>query len=70
MRAAIGAAAVAVLLLIGWGGYAFVQRTYTTVEQTVQQREAVKAEQERQAAAEAKRKEDEAERQRDRKSVV
>ena len=40
VRAAIGAAAVAVLLLIGWGGYAFVQRTYTTVEKTVQQREA------------------------------
>ena len=64
VRAAIGVAAVAVLLLIGWGGYAFVQRTYTTVEKTVQQREAIKAGQERQAAAEAKRKEDEAERQR------
>jgi tetratricopeptide (TPR) repeat protein len=68
VRAAIGAAAVAVLLLIGWGGYAFVQRTYTTIEKTVQQREAVKAEQERQAraAAEAedKRKAEETERQR------
>jgi flagellar biosynthesis GTPase FlhF len=59
---------VAVLLLIGWGGYAFVQRTYTTVEKTVQQREAVKAEQERQARAaaeaEEKRKADEAEQRR------
>ena len=63
-----GVAAVAVLLLIGWGGYAFVQRTYTTVEKTVQQREAVKAEQERQARAaaeaEEKRNAEEAERQR------
>ena len=69
MRAAIGAAAVAVLLLIGWGGYAFVQRTYTTVEKTVQQREAVKAEQERQARAaeaeaEEKRKAEQVEQQR------
>lgn len=68
VRVAIGVAAVAVLLLIGVGGYAVVQHTYTTVEKTVQQREAVKGEQERQAraAAEAdeKRKAEEAERQR------
>jgi TPR repeat protein len=69
VRAAIGAAAVAVLLLIGWGGYAFIQHMLTTVEQTVQQREAeLKAEWERQAraAAEAgeKRKAEEAEQQR------
>ena len=69
VRVAIGVAAVAVLLLIGVGGYAVVQLTYTTVEKTVQQREAVKAEQERQARlaaaeAEEKRKADEAERQR------
>ena len=47
VRAAIGAAAVAVLLLIGWGGYAFIQHIVTTVERTVQQRRGVKAEQER-----------------------
>jgi membrane protein involved in colicin uptake len=69
VRAAIGATAVAALLLIGWGGYAFIQHKLTTVEQTVQQREAeLKAEWERQARAvtEAgeKRKADEAERQR------
>ncbi len=69
VRAAIGATAVAALLLIGWGGYAFIQHMLTTVEQTVQQREAeLKAEWERQARAvtEAgeKRKADEAERQR------
>ena len=63
-RVVVAVAVLAVLLLIGVGGYAFVQHTYTTVEKTVQQREAIKAEQERQAAAEAKRKEDEAERQR------
>ena len=52
---AIGVAVVAVLLLIGVGGYAVVQRTYTTVEKTAQQREAVRAEQaeqQRLAAAE------------------
>ena len=68
VRAAIGVAAVAALLLVGWGGYAFVQHTYTTIEQTVQQREALKAEQERQARAaaeaEEKRKAEETERQR------
>jgi hypothetical protein len=68
VRAAIGAAAVAVLLLIGWGGYAFIQQMLTTVEQTVQQREAeFKADQERQARAteaEAKRKAEDAEQQR------
>jgi hypothetical protein len=64
VRAAIGAAAVAVLLLIGWGGYAFIQQMLTTVEQTVQQAE-LKWEEERKAAeAEAKRKTDEAEQQR------
>src|SRR6478672_7197392 len=53
VRAAIGAAAVAVLLLIGWGGSAFIQHMQTTVEQTVQAE--LKAEQEHQvkAAAEA-----------------
>ena len=69
VRAAIGAAAVAVLLLVGWGGYAFIQHMLTTVEQTVQRREAeLKAELERQARgvteAEAKRKSEEAEQQR------
>jgi hypothetical protein len=69
VRAAIGATAVAALLLIGWGGYAFIQHMLTAVEQTVQQREAeLKAEWERQARAvtEAgeKPKADEAERQR------
>jgi tetratricopeptide (TPR) repeat protein len=69
VRAAIGAAAVAVLLLIGWGGYALIQHMLTTVEQTVQQRVAtVKAEEEHQAEAtaeaEAKRKSEEAEQQR------
>jgi tetratricopeptide (TPR) repeat protein len=69
VRAAIGAAAVAVLLLIGWGGYAFIQQMLTTVEQTVQRREAeLTAELERQARgvteAEAKRKAEEAEQQR------
>ena len=56
VRAAIGAAAVALLLLIGWGGYAFIQHMQTTVEET---REAeLKAGLERQgrAAAEEKRK--------------
>ena len=52
-RVAIGVAVVAVLLLIGLGGYAVIQHNYTTVEKTVQQREAVKAEQERQARAAA-----------------
>ena len=52
-RVAIGAAAVAVLLLIGWGGYAFFRHT---VERGVQQAE-LKWEEERKAAdAEAKRK--------------
>ena len=68
IKAIIGVAAVAVLLLIGVGGYAVVQRTYTTVEKTAQQREAVKTEQERQAKAaaeaEAKRKAEQAEQQR------
>ena len=69
VRAAIGAAAVTALLLIGWGGDAFIQHMLTTVEQTVQQREAeLKAEWERQArsVAEAgeKRKAEEAEQQR------
>ena len=68
VRAAIGATAVAALLLIGWSGYAFIQHMLTTVEQTVQRREAeLKAELERQARgvteAEAKRAE-EAEQQR------
>ena len=66
-RAAIGAAAVVVVLLLaGWAGYAYIQ---TTIEQTVQQREAeFKAELERQAIAvteaEAKRKAEETEQQR------
>ena len=69
VRAVIGAAAVAVLLLIGWGGSAFIQHMLTTVEQTVQLLvAAVKAGQEWQvkaaAEAEAKRKNEEAERQR------
>ena len=78
VRAAIGVAAVAALLLIGVGGYAVVQHTYTTVEKTAQQPEAFKADQERQARAaaeadekrkadevkEAKRRADEVERQR------
>ncbi|MBR1279330.1 toll/interleukin-1 receptor domain-containing protein [Bradyrhizobium sp. AUGA SZCCT0283] len=48
-----GVAAVAALLLIGWGGYAFIQKIVTTVERTVQQqREAeLKAEQDRRARA-------------------
>src|SRR6476646_2381140 len=49
VRVAISAAAVAVLLLIGWGGYAFIQQMLTTVEQTVQQAE-LKWEEERKAA--------------------
>ncbi len=75
---AIAGVAAVVLLLIGWGSYAFIQPTLTTAEKTVQQGEAevqaeqerqAKAEQERQAArtaaaAEEKRKADEAERQR------
>ena len=75
LRMAIGAAIVAALLLIGWGGYGFILKTdivetFRDVRQRAEQdkqagREAaVKAQQERQAAAEAKRKEDEAERQR------
>jgi ABC-type branched-subunit amino acid transport system substrate-binding protein len=69
MRRAAVVAALAVLLLIGWGGYAFIQRVVTTLEHSVQQREAeFKAELERQARAaaeaEEKRKADEAERQR------
>ena len=55
VRVAIGVAAVAVLLLIGVGSYAVVQRTYTPVEKTSQQREPVRAEQaeqQRPAAAE------------------
>ena len=65
-----GVAAVAVLLLFGWGGYAYFQKIVTTVERTVQQqREAeLKAEQERQARAaadaEEKRKAELAEQQR------
>src|SRR6478672_3884592 len=60
-RVAIGAAAVAVLLLVGWGGYAFFRQT---LERGVQQAE-LKWEEERKAAdAEAKRKADEAEQQR------
>jgi hypothetical protein len=53
-----GVAAVAVLLLIGWGGYAFIQKIVTTVERTVrQQREAeLQAEQDRLAEEEEKRK--------------
>jgi tetratricopeptide (TPR) repeat protein len=66
VRAAIGAAAVAVLLLIGWGGYVIIQHMLT---QTVERREVeLKAEFERQARgvteAEAKRKSEEAEQQR------
>ena len=69
VQGAIGAAAVAALLLIGVGGYAFIQRTLTTVEKTAQQREVeLKAEWDRQARAaaeaEEKRKADDAERQR------
>jgi cytoskeletal protein RodZ len=60
-----GAALAAVLLLIGVGGYAFIQRT---VEKSVQRSTADKAEQKPQARvvdeSEAKRKADEAERQR------
>ena len=65
-----GVGAVAVLLLIGWGGYAFIQKIVTTVERTVQQQreDELKAEQDRQARAaaeaEAKRKADEAEQRR------
>ena len=60
-RVAIGAAVVAVLLLIGWGGYAFFRHT---VERRVQQAE-LKWEEERKAAeVEAKRKVEEAEQQR------
>src|SRR5262245_39419643 len=62
-RVAIGVAAVAVLLLIGWGGYALQQQA-----KCEQANAALRAEQERQARlaaeADAKRKADEAERQR------
>ena len=66
VRAIAGVAAVALLLLIGWGGYTFIQHILTTVEQTAEQREAeFKAEQERwakeAAAAEEKRKAEQAE---------
>ena len=69
VRAAIGVAAVAVMLLIVWGWRVNTQHMLTTVEQTVQQREVeLKAEWERQAKAaaeaEEKRKAEEAERQR------
>ena len=62
VRAAISAAALAVLLLIGWGGYTLF---LNTVERGVQQAE-VKREQERKAASEeeAKRKVEEAEQRR------
>jgi PDZ domain-containing protein len=68
VRAAIGAVAV-VLLLIGGASYAFIQHMLTTVEQTVQRREAeLKSELERQAKAaaeaEAERKSEEAGQQR------
>ena len=59
-RVAIGAAAVAVLLLIGWGGYAFFRHT---VERSVQQAE-LKWEEERKAAEAEAKKADEAEQQR------
>jgi len=59
-----GVAAVAVLLLIGWGGYAFIQKIVVTAGPTVQQQREVefKAKSDHQAtvqAAEAKRKADE-----------
>jgi tetratricopeptide (TPR) repeat protein len=61
VRAAISAAAVAVLLLIGWGGYTLFRNT---IERGVQQAE-VKREQERKAVeAEAMRKVEEAEQRR------
>jgi hypothetical protein len=40
VRAAIGAAVVAVLLLFGWGGVAFIQHMVRTVEQPAQPRAA------------------------------
>ena len=70
VRVAIGVAAVAVLLLVGWAGYRFVHPTriyleeaYRAVQQLVEE---AKAEREAKAAAEAeeKRKAEEAERQR------
>src|SRR5439155_172201 len=66
VRAAIGAAAVAAMLLIGWSGYAFIEHMLTTVEQAAQRLEAeLRAEEAKAAAeAEAKRKADEVERQR------
>jgi tetratricopeptide (TPR) repeat protein len=61
VRLAISVAVVAVLLLIGWGGYAWFRHT---VERGVQQAE-IKWQQEQKAAeAEAKRKADEAEQER------
>jgi hypothetical protein len=67
-RTAMAAAGAAVLLLVGWGGYAVLQNIQT-IEHALQQREAeLKAEQERQAKAaaeaDAKRKAEEAEQQR------
>jgi tetratricopeptide (TPR) repeat protein len=61
LRAAIGVAAIAVLLLIGWGGYAIVRHA---AEQRAQQAELKREEERKSAEAEANRKADEAERQR------
>jgi formylglycine-generating enzyme required for sulfatase activity len=66
MRTAIGAVALAALLLIGWSGYAYIAHMLTTVEQAAQRREVeLRAELAKAAAeAEAKRKAEEAEQQR------
>ena len=65
VRAAIGAAAIAALLLIGWGGYAYIAHMRTTVEQAAQRRKRVRAQVIKAAAeAEEKRKAEEAEQQR------
>src|SRR5215470_8064429 len=61
MRVAIGVMALAVLLLIGWGGYAWFRHT---VERGVQQAELKRNQEQKAAETDAKRKADEAEQQR------
>jgi tetratricopeptide (TPR) repeat protein len=61
VRVAIGVAALAVLLLIGWGGYAWFR---STVERGVQQAELKREKEQKAAEAEAKRKADDAEQER------
>jgi len=61
VRVAIGVTALAVLLLIGWGGYAWFRHT---VERGVQQAELKREQGQKATEAEEKRKADQAERQR------